>query len=452
MIFSVTASGVFLLSIDGTFMPVVLPELERSFGESTTAISWVLSGFTIAQAALLVPMGRIADRLGRRRVFLAGLSLIVVGAAGTAASQTLTMLVASRCVVGVGAACAMPSGLGLLLSSWPEGETTRAVAAWMAVGAVAGATGPTLGAGIVDGFGWRWAFLMSVVIGLCALAWGRRVLEDTERDESQSFPDPVGVVLAAVMLACLTTGLVQGRSWGWTDTRVVGSLAAAVVLAPVFFWRSANHPAPVLQPELLRLKTYRRALMVSLLTPMTLFANFILMVQFLSRQWDYGTFRSGLAIVPFPVIAILVSLVIGRLSKRVDERSLVVAGIAIYLAGVLWFLLVPTTEPDYVRTFLPGVLLVGIGGWGTALTGINAVTARQLNDENYSVGMGVQASTRQVGSLVGFGVVFGLLGADGDAAGIDVFHQIWTVLIAVGLVAIGLTLRIERRPAVPSVT
>ena len=449
-VFSVAAIAVFIMSLDSTLIPIALGDIGEGVGETAPSrLSWLVTTYAIAMASSVVAVGRIGDRTGRRRTFLVGLSLFVGASALGAASTELWMLIVVRAIQGVGAAFVFPSSLGLVLAAWPPGQTTRVITTWTAVGAVAGAIGPTAGSALVQGPGWRFAFLIHVVFGLPALVRGRRVLIDTERRTDTTPPDPVGVLLVATTLGAAALALAQGRAWGWGDPRVVVALVLVATVGPVFWWRNGRHPAPVVEPAMLALRTYRVAAALSVLLAAGIFANFVMLPQFLAGVWGYGTFRVGLAIAPFSVAATASALLAGRWSRRIDERRLTAAGIATVLGSVLWLRFVPDTSPDYWVEFFPAVVAAGAGGWGLALGMLNSVGARDLDDSNYGVGVAILLTARQVGSLAGVATAFGLLGAtaltEGDLLGR--LHEVWLFTAAVLFAALLTSLAIPPRSA-----
>lgn len=447
VVFTIAASAVFMMTLDSTLQPIALGSIGRSFeGSSTTALSWVLTSYNIAIAGLVVASGRIADRVGRRQTFLVGLLVFVVGSLGGALAPDLWVLVAFRVLQGTGAAFVIPSSLGLILAAWPAGETTRAITTWTAVGGLAGAVGPTLGAAIVGGPGWRVAYLMNVVVGLVAWTAGRRLLIDTARRADASFPDLLGAVLVSVCLGSATLVLVQGRSWGITDWRILVSLAVAVTLAPVVRHRSVHHPAPILDLSLFHNRVFRRVLAVSVVVPAYLFAHFVMMIQFLGDIWGYSEFGQGLGILPFPVAATAATLLAGRMAKRFDERDILLTGMVMSTASVLWFYLVVGQEPAYWSEFLPAVLLGGVGGWGVSLGMMNAIGAGALNDETYGLGVGLLSTIRQVGGLIGIATAFGILGEVVDDGLYDRYREVYLALTVLSAVSIFIAARIPRRP------
>jgi len=447
-VFGSAATAVFALSFDSTLIPIALRDIGRGVGETTPShLSWVSTTYTIALAASVVAIGRIGDRTGRRRIFLIGFALFLVGALVAGTATTFNQVLAGRAIEGLGAACVFPSSLGLVLAAWPANQATRAIAAWTAVGGVAGAIGPAVGSALVDGLGWRSAFLVHLVIGIPALLVARRVLVETELHHESSLPDMVGSLLVAVVLGSMALVLAQARTWRLSDDRIVAALVLIAITLPLLAWRCTRHPAPVVEPHMLRLRTYRRTVVLCVFVAGAIFANFVMMPQYLGTVWGYSTFRVGMAIVPFSIAASITAVWGGRVSSRLDEKWLLAMGITIMAAAMAWLAFVPDETPDYWTEFFPAIIATGVGGWGMALSMLNCVGARELDNSNYGVGMGILMTSRQVGSLAGVATAFGILGDIEltSASAIDRLRQVWLLLIPVFLVSAAATLRLPAR-------
>jgi EmrB/QacA subfamily drug resistance transporter len=447
-VFGIAATSVFALSFDSTLVPIALRDIGKGVGETTPShLSWISTTYTIAMAASVVAIGRIGDRTGRRRVFLIGFSLFVTGALVAGTATTFNQVLLGRVVQGLGSACVFPSSLGLVLAAWPAHEATRVIAAWTAVGGVAGAIGPAAGSALVDGLGWRSAFLVHVVIGVPALVLARSVLVETERQRDRTLPDMVGSLLVAVLLGLLALVLAQQRTWGFSDSRIVVALIMIVIIVPLLVWRCARHPAPVVEPHMLRLRTYRRMVVLCVFVAGAIFANFVMMPQYLGAVWNYSTFKIGMAIVPFSIAASITAVWCGRVSSRLDEKWILALGVTIMGASMAWLALVPDESPDYWTEFFPAIIATGVGGWGMALAMLNSVGARELDNSNYGVGMGILMTSRQVGSLAGVATAFGILGDTelSSVTAIDRVRQVWLLLIPVFIVSAIATMRLPAR-------
>ena len=237
----------------------------------------------------------------------------------------------------------------------------------------------------------------------------------------------------------------QGRTWGWGDGRIITAFVLALLLFPLIRRRILTHPAPVIEPRLLRLRNFRWALFIAMAIPGFLFPYFVMMIQYMEQVWEYRPLQAGFAVLPFPAVATLASVMAGRLSRRFDERTIAVAAMATTTVAVVWLRLVPGPDPAYWTAFFVPIILGGIGGWGMGLPMINAIGARDLDTETYSLGMGVLSTARQVGALTGLAIVFGLLGNVSDAELFDRFQQIWTVLVVLSILAVLVALSLPRR-------
>ena len=213
-----TSLAIFAVFLDTTILFVAFPAIRADFsGVSASSLSWVLNAYTIVFAALLIPAGRLADRVGRRRTFLTAVVVFTLASMLCGLAPTAGLLVAARVLQAVGAAALVPSSLALVLQTFPSEKVPVAVAIWGAIGAVAGAVGPTLGALVVENLGWRWAFFINLPVGIVSLRSGRRVLPEGREANPGRLPDPLGVVLLAAGLALLAFAIVKTDDWGWAQ-------------------------------------------------------------------------------------------------------------------------------------------------------------------------------------------------------------------------------------------
>lgn len=449
VVFSIAAAAVFLMSFDSTLIPIALSKIgEGVHHTAPSQLSWIVTTYTITMASTLVAVGRIGDRKGRRTTFMLGLALFTLGSLIGGTAPGYAMVLVGRSVQGLGAAFVFPSSLALVLAVWPKDESTRVIAMWTAVGAVAGALGPSVGTALVDGLGWRSAFLVHVPVAVIAFVRTFGVRVDTEKVEVGSFPDVAGIVLAACTLGATALVLAQGRAWGFTSPSVLIAIAIVVVLGPVVWWRCNHHPAPIIEPRLFRMRTYRRCALLSIVIPAGIFANFAMMPRFLQKVWGYDTFGAGMAIVPFSVAASLTAVAVVRVARRVDERTILIVGLVMMIGTMLFLRFVPTTEPHYWTHFFPAVIGAGIGGWGIGLSMMNGIGARELDGTNYGVGVAILMTARQCGALAGIAFAFGILGATTEvgAAALDQLHEVWLALVPLFVVALVLAWRIPTRP------
>lgn len=402
--------AVFMSSLDTTIVNVAFPAIGESFsGASRVQLSWVLNGYIIAFAALLIVSGRVADRVGRKRVFLPGLALFTIASAACGLAPSHEALIVARVVQGGGAAIMTPAALGLLLAAWSAEERATAVALWGVAAALAAATGPSLGALIVDGPGWRWAFLMNVPIGLGAIALGRAVLLESRNPQSEGRLDLGGVVLITIAMGALALGIVQGREWGWDSGRTVGAFVVAAVSLGSLVGLERRHPAPIIDPALFQIPSFTVANVAMFAYAAGFFGILLANVLFLTTVWEYSVLKAGLAITPAPLLAALAAGPSGKYAARHGYRRVIVTGSAISTAGVAWLAFGIGSEPAYLREWLPSAVVVGFGV-GLTFAHLSGAAVASVSPAQFAVASAISQTARYVGGMVGVAVIVAILG------------------------------------------
>jgi NTE family protein len=438
VVLAVTSIAVFMSFLDVTIVNIAFPDLQRDFAPApVSALSWVINGYSVVFAAALVPAGRLADRVGRRRLFLLGVAGFVVTSALCALAPTPEVLVAARLVQALAAAMLVPTSLALLLAQFPAARRATATAIWGATGAVAAATGPALGGLLVGAGGWRWVFLVNVPIGVAALVLARRVLIEWRDPDRAVSPDWWGSVLLAAGVAAVALAVVQGPEWGWTDPRVVGSGIASVALLAAFARRSARHPAPVVDPALFRIRSFAVANVATVVFGVGFYALLLCNVLFLTGVWRFDVVLAGAALTPGAVTAALLAPLGGRAVERRGPRAVAVTGALVFAAGAA--VLASRTGPavDYAGAMLPGMLLTG-AGIGLTISSLGAAAVLDLPRARFATGSAVTACLRQIGAVLGIAVLIAVVGGAADTAAdparaVAGFHAAWWLMSATGL-------------------
>ena len=433
--FATLAVAVFISILDLFIVNIALPDIQREWpGAGLSGLSWVLSAYAIVLAALLVPLGRIGDLVGRKLIFQAGLAVFVLGSALCALAPSVELLIGARVLQGVGAAALTPTSLSLLLPLFSLRERPAVIGAWAALGGVGAATGPPLG-GVLVQASWRWIFLVNVPLGLITLWRVRRRFAEI-RDPDATMPDVPGGVLLAAAVGLLTLGLVKGPDWGW-DARVIASFVAAVAAGAVFVARSRRHPSPVLDLGLFRSPSFSYAVV----STFAFFAGFAALliggVLFLTDVWHYSVLQAGLGFAPGPVMAAIFAAPGGRLTARFGPGPVGAVGGLLFAAGAAWFVGLPAT-PDYVGHYLPG-MLVGGAGVGLILPTFTSAAVMAVRPERLSTGIAAETTFRQIGAALGIAAWVAIFGTPAAADVLGAFDRGF-VFMAICSLAAGLTL------------
>ena len=425
--FAVTSLGAFMAALDTSIVNVAFPDLEASYQHASQAsLAWVITAYSIVFGALLVTGGRTGDRLGRRRTFMTGLGVFLFGSFLCGIAPNVVVLVASRVLQGAGAAFLLPASLALLIDAYPPERRTQMVALWGGIGALAVATGPSLGAAIVSAGGWRWAFFVNLPIGAAAVLVGRHVLVESQPDRRAGRPDYLGVVLISSALGALVFALSEGATWGWSDPRIVAAFVGAGVVGTAFVQRSRRHPEPVVDLSLFGERWFVVANLATFVYAAGFFAMLLGNILFLTGVWHYSIMRAGLAVTPGPLVVALVAGPAGKLASRIGFRPLLIAGATCFSAGLGWYVLRVGATPHYLADWLPGTLVVGLG-IGLTFPVLSAAAVSSLPAHRYAVGSAVNQTARQVGGVIGIAVLVMLLGTPhGIADSVTRFHHLWT--------------------------
>jgi EmrB/QacA subfamily drug resistance transporter len=435
-VLTLVSIGVFMVSLDLFIVNIAFPKIEGDFhGASVASVSWVLNAYAIVLAALMVSAGRLADRHGRRRAFLAGLFVSSLGSMLCGVAPSLGTLVAARIVQALGAALLLPTSLALLLPEFEPAERPAAIGVWAAVGGVAAAAGPPLG-GLLVQASWRLVFLVNVPVGLAALAYGVRLLRES-RDESQERPDLLGSGLIVVAVGVLALGLVEAPAWGWGDIRTIAALAGAMLSLLAFGRRCVTHRSPVIDPAMVTVRAFALANVASLCFSAA-FAAFLLGdVLFMTSVWHDSVLSAGLSLAPGPAMAAVFAVSAGRQVNRLGAHVLGSLGIAVFGVGCLWWRLRVAGVSDYAGEMLPGLLLTGVGV-GLVLPSLASAAASSLPPARFATGSAVYTMTRQIGFVLGVSVLVAVLGTPSSTDPLTAFDRGWVFMVissALGLPA-----------------
>ena len=442
-VLSIAALGVFMAFLDSTIVSIAFPDMLASFPDSSLGdLSWVFNVYNIVLAALLIPAGRIADIVGRRRSFAAGVVVFTAASLLCGIAPSSTFLIVARGLQGVGAAILIPASLALILRAFPEDRRTQGIALWSATGALAAGIGPSIGGLLVTASSWRLVFLVNLPIGLAVWWLARRHLVESRAPGRRAMPDLVGALLVAAAIGLLTFAIVQGPTWGWTDPATAAAFAGAALAAGAVVRRSRGHPSPILDPDLLSSRSVAVANGLTLIGGAGFFALGLANILYLMEVWGYSAFVAGLAGTPAPFVAAVTAALIGRVSAQRDPRPFIVVGAVVWALGPLLLASRFSTEPDYLTGYLPAAVVLAIG-IGVTFPLVGAVAVANASGGRYAGAAAFNSSVRQVGAALGVAILVALVGQPTPAQVEDAFVRAWwfaTVcfgLVAVGALAIG---------------
>ncbi|MGC0365667.1 EmrB/QacA subfamily drug resistance transporter [Rhodococcus sp. 27YEA15] len=426
---AILSGAPFVASLDLFVVNVAFSDIAKSYpGHSLGEFSWILNGYAIVYAALLIPLGRWADRIGHKRAFVGGLALFTLASAACALSPSLWALVGFRVVQAVGAAALTPASLGLLINALPAARRQSGVRIWAAAGAAAAAFGPVVGGLLVEA-SWRWVFLINIPLGIVLLFFAVRLVPDTTDKDSDGGVHLTGAALLTIGIGSLALALVQGPDWGWTDDRVLTAFALAVLTLAVFCWSNARHRTPLIAPDLLTVRSFAWSNITAILFSATFAAGLLSNILWLQEVWGYSALRTGFAVSPGPLMVPLFAIVGGSLTTRFSAGRVAALGSTLWGVGTLYVMFSVSTTPHYATALLPGWIITGIGV-GLALPTILSQATADLPPSRSATGSAVVSMSRQIGTVLGVSVLIAILGS---AVDYDTFRRAWWVIFAVAI-------------------
>jgi EmrB/QacA subfamily drug resistance transporter len=446
-VLGVAAAGAGLAFVDATIVNVAFPDIQADFaGTSLGTLSWVLNAYNIFFAALLVAAGRFADLLGRRRTFHAGILVFTVASLGCAAAPSTGTLIAARALQAIGAAILVPASLALVLEAYPPRERAHGVALWSAAAALAAGLGPSLGGVLVEAGGWRLAFLVNLPLGAVALLAGRTTLVESRAPGRRTMPDLPGAGLAAVAIAAVTLGIVQGDAWGWTSAAVLGAFAAGAGLVALVVRRCSWHRSPVLDLELLRIRSLSVANALTVVGAAGFYAYVLNNVLFLTGVWGYSVLEAGLALSPGPFVAAAIARPASRIAARIGYRPVLVVGALVWAAALAEVRARVGTEPAFLSQWLPAMVALGIGA-GLTFPLLSAAGVASAPGARFATATALNSVSRQLGAVLGVALLVVVVGTPAPAEAAAAFDRGWTfAAVCMAVIAAGATVLGRVRP------
>lgn len=438
--------------LDTTILYVAFPDIAATFDDTgASELSWVLNAYTIVFAALLIPAGKLADRVGHRAVFLGGSTVFTVASMACGLAPTAEILIVFRIAQAAGAAALIPSSLALVMHAFPREQLPKAVAIWGAAGAVAGALGPTLGAAIVEALGWRWAFFINLPIGMYTVVSGRRNLHESS-DPTTRIPAFAGILLVAGAAGLLSYGVVGSDEFGWFGARTLAVLGAGLATLVLFVAHQRRTDAPALNLDLFRIRNFAWGNLAMLVFGTAFSALFFGSILFLTEVWGWSILKAGLGIAPGPAIVALVAPRAGTLAGRIGQRPILLVGGLLYAASGLYRVVALGAEVDYVADYLPSMILSGLGV-AFVFPQLSSVVAQALPDNRRGVGGAALQAGRQFGGTFGVALTIAFLASPaGLADALVAFDRVWWLIVVGGLVTSALVVPLRTGQPAPAVS
>src|SRR3954452_2397486 len=400
---AVLAISLLVITVDGTIVNTALPTLARDLDASTSQLQWIVDAYTLVFAGLLLVAGSLGDRFGRQRALAGGLVVFAVGSLAAALSGSASELIASRSLMGAGAALIMPATLSILTDVFQDrAERTKAIGIWAGVSGLGVAIGPTLGGFLLEHFEWGSGFLVTLPIVAIALVGGRRFVP-VSRAAAPPRLDPIGALLSMAGLAALTYGLIEAPSNGWTSGATIGFLGASVALLGGFAWwelRGTGHP--MVELGLFRNMRFTAASVSVTIVFFSLFGSLFLLTQILQNVLGYSTLEAGAGALPFALAMGAVSPLAAGMARRTGTKLPVAVGLLLMAAG-LGVMSTAGTGTTYLHLMFATVLM-GIG-MGLAMAPATDSIMGALPAEKAGVGSAINDTVRNVGGVLGVAVI-----------------------------------------------
>jgi EmrB/QacA subfamily drug resistance transporter len=428
------AFGLFMIMLDNTVVNVALPSIQRDLGVGLSELQWIVAGYALTFAALMLTGGKLADHYGRRLIFVVGLAVFTLASLGCGLAESGEVLIAARVVQGAGAALMNPSTLSIISATFPPEQRGMAIGIWAGVSALALAIGPLVGGLLTDHLDWSWIFFVNVPVGVFAVAASFLVIEESRDMSEERRLDLPGQVAGGLGLFALTYALIEANAYGWTSARILGAFAVAAVALAAFLWLERVQRVPMLDLELFRNRTFAGANSVVLLVALAMFGVFFYVSLYMQNILGFSAVQTGAAFLPMTVLIMLIAPIAGKASDRLGSRWLMTVGMVLVGLQLLYLSRLGIDETFW--DLLPGLLVGGVG-MALVMTPSAAAAVRSVPVDKAGVGSAVLNACRQVGGSLGIAVIGAIIAAEvGDRRSPEAFVDGFsTALLVAALIA-----------------
>jgi len=407
------AFALFMIMLDNTVVNVALPAIQRDLGIGVSQLEWVVTGYALSFAVLMLTGGKLADMLGRRRIFLVGLAVFTISSLFCGLAGTPELLIGARVVQGVGAALMLPATLSIITATFAPEERGAALGIWAGVSAMALAIGPLVGGLITEHISWNWIFYVNVPVGIVGMVAGRIIIResrDTSREQRLDIP---GLLTSGIALFALVYALIEGNTKGWSSSLIIGLFVLAAVMGIVFVVLELHQRLPLFDVKLFANPTFAGANVVALLVSLAMFGVFFFISLFMQNILGYSAVRAGAAFLPMTLLIIVVAPLAGRASDRLGSRWLMTGGLTLLSGSLLIF---AQLQPDSTYwSLLPAMILGGVG-MASTMTPMTAAALSAVPVDKAGVGSGMLNTFRQVGGSLGIAVMGAILASGSKSA------------------------------------
>jgi EmrB/QacA subfamily drug resistance transporter len=394
--------ALFMLMLDNTVVNVALPSIQHDLNASLSSLEWTVNAYTLTLAVLMITSGRLADIFGRRRLFIIGVSIFGISSLVLGLAPNVGVLVAFRAVQGVGAACMMPASLAIITQAFPPHQRGTAIGTWAGVSALALAIGPVLGGFLTEDVSWRAIFFINPPIAVVAIAVTLFAARESRDETVDRTVDYAGIVLLTIGLTALVLSLIEGNSWHWGSTPIIGLWVIAAVALVLFFWTEARVRAPMLDLAFFRNRTSAGVNLVAFIVSFALFAQFFFLTLYMQNVLKLSPLETGIRFLPTTVVLVVMGPVSGRLTDRIGPRPLMTVGTLIVALSIFIESRI-TVHSGYLQ-LLPGFILMGFG-MGLVMSPMTTAAMNAVDRTKAGAASGVLSMSRMVGSTFGVAVM-----------------------------------------------
>jgi EmrB/QacA subfamily drug resistance transporter len=399
--FVITSTALFMVTLDNLVVTTAIPVIRRDLHAGLGGLEWTVNAYTLTFAVLLLTGAALGDRFGRRRIFTLGLAIFTLGSAAAALAPSIGALDAARAVQGLGGALVMPLTLTILSAAVPAERRGVALGAWGGISGLAVAFGPLVGGAVVDGLSWHWIFWLNVPIGLALIPFALTRLDESYGPFGRL--DLRGLALASAGLFGIVWGLVRANTIGWGSPEIIGAMVVGALLLAAFAAWELRAPHPMLPMRFFRNRTFTLVNLASLLMSFGMFGAIFFLAQFFQTVQHVTPLGSGLRILPWTAMPMIIAPIAGALSDRIGGYKILGTGLALQAAGLAWIALETHARTPYAHLVAP-FALAGIG-MGMFFAPVANVVLSSVRPEEEGQASGANSAVRELGGVLGVAVL-----------------------------------------------